>query len=177
MFTIVSATFTSFFVIIDNKLTFILFPQYAYYTFIKRSFSILKKTLEVIDKSHAITILRYWKAWYGGSMSKISIYHSSIKVKSKNIKSNVVKDYICCLPELQIISCRRQLKKIHGTHGPHGFYLKIIISGQRPYFNKDFPKRFLALAQPKNIHLRSDDHTKRRGGIHIQPLQPKKILI
>ena len=25
---------------------------------------------------------------------------------------------------------------------------------------------------PKNIHLRSDDHTKRRGGIHIQPLQP-----
>ena len=107
-------------------------------------------------------------------MNKISKYHSSIKVKSKNIKSNVVKDYICCLSELQIISCRRQLKKIHG---PHGFYLKIIISGQRPYFNKDFPKRFLALAQPKNIHLRSDDHTKRRGGIHIQPLQPKKILI
>ena len=108
MFTIVSATFTSFFVIIDNKFTFILSPQYAYYTFIKRSFSILKKTLEVIDKSHAITILRYWKAWYGGSMNKISKYHSSIKVKSKNIKSNVVKDYICCLPELQIISCRRQ---------------------------------------------------------------------
>ena len=27
-------------------------------------------------------------------------------------------------------------------------------------------------ATPKNIHLRSDDHTKRRGGIHIQPLQP-----
>ena len=125
MFTIVSATFTSFFVIIDNKFTFILSPQYAYYTFIKRSFSILKKTLEVIDKSHAITILRYWKAWYGGSMNKISKYHSSIKVKSKNIKSNVVKDYICCLPELQIISCRRQ------------------------HLKKDFPKRFLAKQPPK----------------------------
>ena len=60
-------------------------------------------------------------------MNKISKYHSSIKVKSKNIKSNVVKDYFR-LP-------------------------------------------------PKNIHLRSDDYTKRRGGIHIQPLQPKKILI
>ena len=95
-------------------------------------------------------------------MSKISIYHSSIKVKSKNIKSNVVKDYICCLSELQIISCRRQLKKIHGTHGPHGFYLKIIISGHRPYLKKDFHKRFLALAQPKNIHLRSDDYTKKK---------------
>ena len=27
-------------------------------------------------------------------------------------------------------------------------------------------------ATPKNIRIRSDDHTKRRGGIHIQPLQP-----
>ena len=88
-------------------------------------------------------------------MNKISKYHSSIKVKSKNIKSNVVKDYICCLPELQIISCRRQ------------------------HLKQDFPKRFLAFRlPPKNIHLRSDDHTKRRGGIHIQPLQPFiKILI
>ena len=67
-------------------------------------------------------------------MNKISKYHSSIKVKSKNIKSNVVKDYICCLPELQIISCRRQ------------------------HLKQDFPQRFLAFRlPPKNIHLNSDD--------------------
>ena len=44
--------------------------------------------------------------------------------------------------------------------------------------NKISSKDFLR-SNPKNIHLTSDDHTKRRGGIHIQPLQPyhKKILI
>ena len=36
------------------------------------------------------------------------------------------------------------------------FYLKIIISDQRPYFIKDFLQRFLALAQPqKNICINS----------------------
>ena len=52
------------------------------------------------------------------------------------------------------------------------------ISCRRQYLKQDFPQRFLA-KQPQKIHLTSDDHTKRRGGIHIQPLQPyhKKILI
>ena len=31
------------------------------------------------------------------------------------------------------------------------FYLKIIISGQRPYFIKDFLQRFLALAPPQAV--------------------------
>ena len=69
-------------------------------------------------------------------MNKISKYHSSIKVKSKNIKSNVVKDYICCLPELQIISCRRQ------------------------HLKKDFHKRFLAKQPPKHPYkIRLNWHT------------------
>ena len=38
----------------------------------------------------------------------------------------MIKDFICCLPELQIIS------------------------GHRPYFIKDFPQRFLAKQPPKN---------------------------
>ena len=52
------------------------------------------------------------------------------------------------------------------------------ISCRRQHLKQDFPQRFLA-KQPQKIHLTSDDHTKRRGGIHIQPLQPyhKKILI
>ena len=61
-------------------------------------------------------------------MSKISIYHSSIKVKSKKTKSR--------------------------------FSLKIIISGQRPYFIKDFLQRFLAKQPPKHpykFRLNSDD--------------------
>ena len=64
-----------------------------------------------------------------------SIINSSPKARYSSAFSVeiFVKDFVCCLPELQIISCRRQ------------------------HLKQDFPKRFLAFRLPKK---KSTDHTE-----------------
>ena len=75
---------------------------------------------------------------------------------NKKIKSNVVKDFICCLPEFQIISCVSNFfKKISPKDLPMVCFVVTQHSESALSLCLRYSKTSCARATPKNIRLTS----------------------